>query len=245
MTPRAGPHRRGYTAARPGIRFPFPVEARVLALLWLGLGCPPTPEDSATEAASPPNGCGPWTAIVADRRWDYAYDADNDVTGDWSTTVKHFRDGTGTLETVSHTKVGAVTEDATTRTTFTCDGGLVLTSSERQWAGINAGASYNGASATTYTEPARTWPRDVATGDSWDVHFVGSTLSNDVRTAFDYTDTYTVNAPSEVSVDAGDFRAFRVAITSDAGGVGTPSNVWVASGTGVVQGDGYSLIAVQ
>lgn len=217
----------------------------MFALLSLGLGCAPTPEDSAAEAASPPNGCGPWTAIQSDRRWDYAYDADNDVTGDWVTTVQHFRDSTGTLETASHTKSGAVSEDATTRTTFTCDDGLLLTSSERQWAGINAGTSYNGASATTYTEPARTWPRDLASGDSWTVHYVGSTLSDDVRTAFDYTDTYTVNAPSQVSVDAGDFRAFRVVISSDAGGVETSSNVWVASGTGVVQGDGYALIAVQ
>ena len=218
----------------------------MFALFLLVLGCAPDADDSSAEAsASPPNGCGPWAAIESDRRWDYAYDADNAVTGDWSTTVNHFRDGTGTLETASHTKTGNVTEDATTRTTFSCDDGLVLTSSERQWAGINAGTSYNGASSTMYTEPARIWPKSIATGDSWTVHYVGSTESNDVRTAFDYTETYRVNAPSQLSVDAGDFRAFRVTISSEAGGEAVTSNVWVASGTGVVQGDGYTLIAVQ
>ena len=217
----------------------------MFALFSLGLSCAPTPEDSAAEAASPPNGCGPWAAIQADRRWDYAFDADNNVTGDWATTVLHFRDGTGTLETASNRKASAITEDATTRTTFSCDDGLVLTSSERQWAGINAGTSYNGASTTTYTEPARTWPKDVSANDTWTVHYVGSTESNEVRTPFDYTDTYTVNSPSQVSVDAGDFRAFRVTISSDAGGVETTRNEWIASGTGVVQGDGYTLIAVR
>ncbi len=217
----------------------------MLSLLLL-IACTPEAEPEPEGRVWTEIGCGRWSGIQKERAWDYNWVDNTEWSGTWTTTVGPFDGSAGRLSTQGNYVNAKFSRDYTDTLFFECDGGLWLTSVESQYAGADADGVFSGKSVTVYPEPVLVWPADVAQGDSWDVHYLGTiTVDDGAPTAIDLTVHNQVEAPERVIVAAGEFRAFGVRQTTGEGDGATTERVWVQPEIGLVSGPDYELTALR
>ncbi|MSQ02763.1 MAG: hypothetical protein EXR71_12880 [Myxococcales bacterium] len=217
----------------------------MLSFLLLA-ACAPEVESEPGGRVWKETGCGRWSGIQKDRAWDYAWVDNTEWSGTWTTEVGQFDGSTGRLTMQGNFVNAKFSRDYTDTLFFECDGGMWLTGVESQYAGADASGTFSGSSVTLYPEPVLVWPADVARGDAWDVHYLGTIRVDDGEpAAVDRTVHHQLESPAQVTVAAGDFRAFGVLQTTGEGDAAVAETVWVQPEIGLVSGPDYELTALR
>ncbi len=232
-------------AVVPAARYAVAPGSHLLSFLFL-VACTPEAEPEAEGRVWKETGCGRWSGIQKDRAWDYTWVDNTEWSGTWTTSVGQFDGSAGRLTTQGSYVNAKFSRDYTDTLFFECGGGTWLTSVESQYAGADENGAFSGSSVTTYPEPVLVWPADVAEGDVWDVHYLGTTRLDDGEpTAIDRTVHNRLEAPQRVTVTGGEFRAFGVMQTSGEGEDAVKERVWVQPEIGLVSGPDYELTSLR